>query len=129
MGILLDSQIIQGVGNDFLMSLGAAVVSLVGGYIIIRERILKTELKTNAMTDYIDGKYRLLENKIAELQEDITEFKMLNKETAKSLTENTAAIRELKAVMYILKEQLGVKAQRKVRAMSDGEIEIPENDI
>jgi len=65
----------------------------------------------------------LLENKIAELQKDILEFKQLNKETTNSLIENTAAIRELKAVLYILKEQLGVKGARKVRNMIEDEIE------
>jgi len=123
MSILLDTGIIQGLGNDILVSIGAAAASLIGGYILIRERILKNELKTNAMSEYIDGKYQLLENKIAELQKDILEFKQLNKETTNSLIENTAAIRELKAVLYILKEQLGVKGARKVRNMIEDEIE------
>lgn len=119
MSTLLDANILQGVGNEILTSLGAAIISITGGYILIRERILKNEMKTNSMTNYIDSKYELLENRIGELQKDIAEFKELNKETSKALADNTMAIRELRVVLDMLKEQLGVKAIRKVKNALD----------
>lgn len=115
MTILLDSTIFSSLGTDVLISIGTALVSIVCGYIIIRERILKTEIKLEAMTNYIDRKNEVLDNKIRELQADILDFKQINKETSNSLIENTAAIRELKVVLDLLKEQLGVKAMRKLK--------------
>jgi hypothetical protein len=115
MTLLLDSNILSSLGTDVLISLGTVIVSIVGGYIIIRERILKTEMKIEAMTNYIDRKNEVLDNKIRDLQADILDFKQINKESSNSLIENTAAIRELKVVLDLLKEQLGVKAIRKLK--------------
>lgn len=114
MTLLLDASIFSSFGNDILISLVTALVSLVGGYIIIRERILKTELKLIGMTDYIDRKNELVENKMFALQEDIQEFKELNKETNKALADNTLAIRELKTVLDMLKSQLGVQGKNRL---------------
>ena len=114
--MLLDANLFSGFGNDVLISVCTAVISLISGYIIIRERVLKTEMKLEAMTAYVDKKNELLDNKIKELQGDIFDFKVLNKETSNSLIENTAAIRELKVVLDLLKEQLGVRAIKKLKS-------------
>jgi len=116
MFMLLDANLFSGFGNDVLISVCTAVISLISGYIIIRERVLKTEMKLEAMTAYVDKKNELLDNKIKELQGDIFDFKVLNKETSNSLIENTAAIRELKVVLDLLKEQLGVRAIKKLKS-------------
>lgn len=110
MDSLIDSNFFSSLGSELIISVAAALVSLIGGYIIIRERILKTELKIETMTEYIDRKNEVLDNKIKELQNDMYDFKQLNKETSNSLIENTAAIRELKAVLELLKEHLGIKS-------------------
>ncbi len=112
----------MGIGMQWLVSFLTVLISVVGGYIMIRERILKTELKIDATTNYIDRKNELIEKKIEELVGDISEFKQLNKDTTKSLIENTAAIRELKVVLDLLKEQLGLKAVRRMRKNTDDNV-------
>ena len=114
--IFLISNLISMFSSEVIISIVTAVISFVGGYIIIRERILKNELKIDSMSSYIDRKHEIINNKIKDLQEDIIEFKQLNKETSNSIIENTAAIRELKVVLDILKEQLGIKALRKIKS-------------
>lgn len=121
MSILLDAGFFSGISNDLLISIGTVIFSLISGYILIRERVLKIENKLESMNDYIDKKNEILDNKIKELQGDIFDFKILNKETSKSLIENTAAIRELKVVLDLLKEQLGVRAIKKLKAITDNE--------
>lgn len=115
MTLLLDSNIFSTIGNEVLLSVGSMVVSVISAYFIMRERIVKNEVKTDGIVNYIDRKNEVLDNKIKELQDDINEFKLLNKETSNSLIENTAAIRELRVVLDLLKEQLGVKAMRKLK--------------
>lgn len=118
--VLLSSEVISTI--NILIPIGSIIVSIIGGYIIIRERILKTELKLTSMTDYIDRKNEIIENKIGELQADILEFKQLNKEMGKALAENTAAIHELRTVLDLLKEQLGVMGQKRIRGSSESDI-------
>lgn len=122
--LILDSNTLanMGMGMQWLVSFLTVLISVVGGYIMIRERILKTELKIDATTNYIDRKNELIEKKIEELVGDINEFKQLNKDTTKSLIENTAAIRELKVVLDLLKEQLGLKAVRRMRKNTDNNV-------
>lgn len=119
MFILLETGIGSNYGSDIVIAAVTGLVSLVGGYIIIRERILKTEMRLNAMSDYVDRKSEILDNKIKAIHDDISDFKELNKETSKSLVENTAAIRELKLVLDLLKEQLGVKGMKKLRTPNE----------
>lgn len=108
------------ISNDLLVSFITGIISLITGYILIRERILKTEMKLNTMTDYIDRKNEILENKIKELQQDIKEFKEINKEMNKNLNDNTLAIRELRVVLDLIKNQMGIKGMRMIRdSMSD----------
>lgn len=118
--LMLDANVVSLISNDLLVSMATGLVSLVTGYILIRERILKTEIKLNTMTEYIDRKNELLEDKIKELHSDIQEFKELNKEMNKTLTDNTLAIRELRIVLDLIKQNLGVKGLRMMRdSMSD----------
>ena len=98
---MFNNQNLQGI-----ISIGTIFISILGGYIIIRERILKTELKIVATTTYIDTKNELIDSKINELKKDIEEFKQLNKEMNNSLVQNTIAIRELRVVLDLLKQQL-----------------------
>ena len=81
------------------------------------------------MTDYIDRKNDLInkniENKndllkqtMVELKDDIQDFKQLNIKTSDTLNNNTIAIRELKAVLDLLKDQLGVKAINRLKKTS-----------
>jgi len=47
--------------------------------------------------------------------ETCEDFKELNKETQKSLAEHTAAIRELKLVLELLREQIQIQRQENGR--------------
>lgn len=100
------SSIFDNISTDLISGLVASIATIITGYIVIRERILKSEIKLENIYDYIDGRNELLDSKIKELQQDIYDFKEINKEASKSLAENTAAIRELKFVLTILQEQL-----------------------
>jgi cell division protein FtsB len=107
MGILLEaSNVFGSVNSDFIIALISSATTVITGYIILRERLLKTEVKLENVYDYIDNRNQVIENKIKELKDDISEFKDINKETAKSLAENTAAIKELKIVLNIVTEKL-----------------------
>jgi H+/gluconate symporter-like permease len=101
------TSIFDNISTDLISGFIASIATIVTGYIVIRERILKSEIKLENVYDYIDGRNELLDSKIKELQEDISDFKEINKEASKSLSENTVAIRELKFVLTILQEQLG----------------------
>jgi hypothetical protein len=98
--------IFDNISTDLISGLIASIATIITGYIVIRERILKSEIKLDNVYDYIDGRNELLNARIKELQDDILDFKEINKETSKSLAENTTAIRELKIVLTILQEQL-----------------------
>lgn len=115
------TSIFDNISTDLVSGLVASLATLITGYIVIRERILKSEIKLETVYDYIDQRNELLDTKIRELQLDILEFKEINKEASKSLAENTAAIRELKFVLTILQEQLSVQISS--RKSSKKEIE------
>jgi len=104
--LLTIGSFIDTMGEQIFLALISCGVCIFSGYIFVREKVLKNELKTEQVTQYIDTKVEVLENKIMEIQSDIIDFKEINKETSKSLTENTAAMRELKSVLNMLKEQL-----------------------
>lgn len=82
------------------------VISAVTSYIVMRERILKTELKYEQLKQYIDGQYRLIDSKIIEIQKDIIDFKDLNKELTKSLNDTAGAMEKLSGILEILKDDL-----------------------
>lgn len=90
--------------DEFLPAIIASAGTLLTGYIIIRERILKNEIKTEGIYEHLAQRDQLFDSKIKELQQDIVDSKEVNKEMAQSLNENTMAIRELKAVLSIIKE-------------------------
>ena len=92
----------------------------------MRERILKTETEIGAITSYVDRKNDIIAKEIKELNKDFEEYKATNKESldelkginkdiTKSINDNTVAIRELKAVLDLLKDQLGIKAMRTIK--------------
>ena len=138
--MFLDANILSAINSNILVAICSAVVSIITAYIMIRERVLKTEMKINAMTDYIDRKNDLINNNIVNtrdqmdkniesknalvqqgvnsLREDISDFKELNIRTTETLNQNTIAIRELKAVLDLLKDQLGVKAINRLKKTS-----------
>lgn len=127
--ILLDSSLYSFFGSSIFISICSIIVSIVSAYILIRERVLKSEMRIDAMTDYIDRKNDLInkniENKndllkqtMFELKDDIQDFKQLNIKTSDTLNNNTIAIRELKAVLDLLKDQLGVKAINRLKKTS-----------
>lgn len=121
MVLLTIGSFIDTLGDQVIIALVSCVICFVTGYIFVREKILKNELKTDQMTSYIDGHVKLLENKVLELQSDITDFKEINRDTARSLTENTVAIRELKSVMSMIKEQLNYSSNRNRRRLEDND--------
>ncbi len=88
------------------LSLFSSFISLVGAYFILRERIVKMEIKNAHITEYIDSHISMLKNDLNNVKEDINDFKQLNKETAKSLIDNTAAIKELKLVLDMISRQI-----------------------
>lgn len=138
--MFLDASILSSIDSNIIVALGSVVVSIVTAYIMIRERVLKTEMKITAMTDYIDrkhdlvkqnieadkllmnnsidGKNQLVKQSVDALRDDIGEFKELNIKTTETLAQNTIAIRELKAVLDLLKDQLGVKAINRLKKTS-----------
>lgn len=138
--MFLDANILSAINSNILVAICSAVVSIITAYIMIRERVLKTEMKINAMTDYIDRKNDIINNNIVNtrdqmdkniesknalvqqgvnsLREDISDFKELNIRTTETLNQNTIAIRELKAVLDLLKDQLGVKAINRLKKTS-----------
>jgi hypothetical protein len=107
--------IFDNISTDLISGLIASIATIITGYIVIRERILKSEIKLDNIYDYIDGRNELLDSKIKELQQDIYDFKEINKEASKSLADNTAAIRELKFVLTILQEQLQNNLKRNTK--------------
>lgn len=92
--------------TDLLIAIVSSAASLVTAYIVMRERLLKIEVKLENVYEYIDNRNDLIDSKMKDLQEDIQDFKVLNKETTKSLAENTAAIQELKIVLKLVTEKL-----------------------
>lgn len=104
--ILSVGGLIDGIGDTIIAALISGAGGIITAYVFIREKLLKNETKNDQIVTYVDGKLQLFDNKILELQRDISDFKEINKETARSLTENTAAIRELKLVLNMLREQL-----------------------
>jgi len=109
------TSLISKLSDEFLPAVIASAGTLLTGYIIIRERILKNEIKTEGIYEHLAQRDQLIENKIKELQMDIVESKEINKEMAQSLNENTIAIRELKAILGIIKEmsEKSIKSKRK----------------
>lgn len=110
---LATSSIFDNISSDLISALVATAVTVVTGYIVIRERILKTEIKIENIYNYIDGRNELFDAKVKDLQNDISDFKEINKEASKSLAENTAAIKELKFVLTVLQEQLSSSKNKK----------------
>jgi len=100
---------IDSIGPDLLIALGSIAFTIFGAYILMREKLLKNEIKTEQITQYIDNQITILENKIQDVEVDVMEFKDANKEITKSLSENTAAIRELKSVLNLLIKQLNLE--------------------
>lgn len=103
---LLDTALGGLLSNELLIALVSSAVTVITGYIVLRERLLKTEMKLENIYDYIDNRNTIIENKIKDLQTDLVEFKDINKESTKSLAENTAAINELKIVLKMVTERL-----------------------
>lgn len=101
-----NGNILSSISSDVIIAILSSITTLITGYILLRERLLKTEYKFETVYDYIDNRNSLIENKIKSLQDDIHDFKEMNKETTKSLAENTAAINELRVVLSIVTEKL-----------------------
>lgn len=97
---------LSSISSDFIIALISSAATLITGYILLRERLLKTELKLESVYDYIDNRNQITENRIKSLQDDLIEFKVVSKETTKSLAENTAAINELKIFLSIVTDKL-----------------------
>ena len=101
--------------NDIIISVITGFLSLVTAYILIRERILKTELEIKNIYNNNKRDNKIIDNKIKDLINDITDIKDIDKINMGSLQENASAIRELKVILNLLKEQLGIKAIRKLK--------------
>lgn len=114
---LLDSWLSL-VSNDLIISLLSSAATLVGSYFILRERVVKLEIKNQHTIEYIDNQISLLRGEIENIKDDISDFKELNKETTKSLIENTTAIRELKLVLELLREQIKIQ-QAQIKNLGD----------
>lgn len=106
MSLLQATGVLGVISNEVLIALLSSAATVITGYIILRERLLKTEMKLENIYDYIDNRNTIIENKLTGLQDDLIDFKDINKETAKSLAENTAAINELKIVLKMVTERL-----------------------
>lgn len=88
--------ILNFISNEYVVAFISAIITFISGYIMIRERLLKTEMKLESVYDYINHRNIILENKIQELQNDLLENKEINKETRKLLSENATAINDLR---------------------------------
>lgn len=120
--LLTVGNFIDSLGDQIVIAIISAIVCLVTAYFYTKEKILKVESKTEQMTAYIDNNIRLIETKITNINTELNEFKEVNRETSRSLAENTGAIRELKTVLNMLKEQLNhERALRNRRAIDDSE--------
>lgn len=106
MPLLQANGVLGFISNEVLIALLSSAATVITGYIILRERLLKTEMKLENIYDYVDNRNTIIENKIKDVQGDLVEFKDMHKETAKSLAENTAAINELKIVLKMVTERL-----------------------
>ena len=106
MYLLEATGILSWLGSDAIFSIISSLLTLAGSYFILRERVVKLEIRNAHLTEYIDNQAKVLQNELNNVKEDIQDFKELNKETQKSLVENTAAIRELKLVLELLREQI-----------------------
>lgn len=103
---LVSLNILSFIGNDLIFFAITYITTLVTGYIVLRERLVKTELKLENVYEYINNRNELLENKIKDLQGDLEEFKQINKEATKTLYENTVSVNELKIMLRIVSEKL-----------------------
>lgn len=92
--------------NDMLFFIITYVTSLITGYIVLRERLVKTEIRLDNVYDYINNRNELLETKIKALVEDLEEFRQISKEATKTLYENTVSVNELKIMLRIVSEKL-----------------------
>lgn len=120
--LLTVGNFIDSLGDQIVIAIISAIVCLVTAYFYTKEKILKVESKTEQMTAYIDNNIRLIETKITNINTELNEFKEVNRETSRSLAENTGAIRELKTVLNMLKEQLNhERALRNRRVIDDSE--------
>lgn len=104
--LLTIGNFIDNLGDQVVIALVTGLICVISAYFYTKEKILKAELKSEQVTNYIDNHVRLLDNKITEIQQQIIEFKEINKETTRSLAENTTAIRELKTVLNMLRDNL-----------------------
>ena len=109
------TNLLSWLGSDVVFSIISSLVTLAGSYLILRERVVKLEILNSHLTEYIDSQIKVLQSEISYVKEDIQDFKDLNKETQKSLAENTAAIRELKLVLELLREQIQIQRQENGR--------------
>ena len=98
--------ILSGIGSDLIIGIVSSIATLVAGYIIIRERILKNELRLENVYDYIDAKNNLIDNKVESIKNEVVSLKELSKEQGKTLNESVSTIKEVKAVLDIVKENL-----------------------
>lgn len=96
---------IFGIDGDSLMAIVTIAGGILASYILMKEKLVKNEVKSEQLLNYIDSKVELLTSELNKVKEDIVEFKEINKETSKSLIDNAAAIRELKVVLNIFKNQ------------------------
>lgn len=106
MYLLQSNGIVEWLGSDVVFPIISSFVTLLGSYLILRERVVKLELKNSHLTEYINNEMKIVLAEVENIKEDIQDFKILNKETQKSLAENTSAIRELKLVLELLREQI-----------------------
>ncbi|MFT3908308.1 MAG: hypothetical protein QM737_02695 [Ferruginibacter sp.] len=103
---LLETNLLGLISNEVLIALVSSSVTVVTGYIVLRERLLKTEMKLENVYDYIDNRNTITDNKLKAIEDDLQDMKELHKDASKSLAENTVAINELRVVLKMVTEKL-----------------------
>lgn len=101
-----EQHLLATIGNDVLFFAISWVTSVLTGYILLRERLVKTEMKLENLYEYFNNRNELLDNKIKDLQNNLEETKAVNKEVTKKLNENTQSVNELKIILNVVNERL-----------------------
>lgn len=104
--ILSVSNLLTSLDGDTLVAIITGLGGLITAYVLMKEKLVKNELKTENVISYIDSKIEVLTTEMNQMKKDIVEFKEINKETSRSMIENTSAVRELKLVLSMLRIQL-----------------------
>ena len=84
------------------------VVTLIGAWVMIKDRITKLEVQNESDKELVEAKLNAINIQILHIQTEQAEGRIAYKEMMKTMNENTTAIRELSIILENLKEKIHV---------------------